>query len=167
MSKTTEPTRVRVKSSGLEHIAILAEKLAELAILRVPELSVLKRQDGKSSALFDFVVTSDKGVCFFVDVKSYSSFGLKIEPDSIPVLELEVDTNHLQIARRSPTPVAMFLFDGDRGHGRYLRLDTLPKPDDSARTVVLAFPVENTITGDSIRALAAELAKERPVPVAS
>jgi hypothetical protein len=51
-------------------------------------------------------------------------------------------------------------------NGRYLRLDTLPKPAEGAKTVVLSFPVENTITGDSIRALAAELAKERAVPVA-
>jgi hypothetical protein len=59
----------------------------------------------------------------------------------------------------------LFLFDADMDPGRFLRLDTLPNPGD-AKTVVLSFPIENTITGDSIRALAAELAKERAVPVA-
>lgn len=161
MPKTTEKARCRVKTGGPEHVAILAEKLAELAILRVPSLSILAPLKDRPSDLFDFAVSSDDGVCFFVAVKSYSSFGLKIVPDPIPVLELGVKAEWVQTARHSPTPVVLFLFDGDRGHGRFLRLDTLPKPADDATTVVLSFPVENAITGDSIRALVEGLARER------
>jgi hypothetical protein len=155
-----------VKIGGAEYIALLAEKLADLAIARVPELSILKPGNGKPSPLFDFIVSTDSGACFLVKIASYSAFQLKIEPDPIPVLELEVETDYLRAAQRSPTPVVMFLFDGDRGHGRFLRLDTLPKPVGDAKSAGLSFPIENTITGTSIRALATELAKEREVPVA-
>ncbi|MCI0701174.1 MAG: hypothetical protein L0241_08830 [Planctomycetia bacterium] len=163
MSKTKQPARVRVKVGGPDYIGLLAEKLAELALMRVSELTALKPPQGKPHPLFDLVVTTDRGVCFFVEVKSYSSFQLKIEPESIPVLELEVDADQIRTARESATPVVMFLFDGDRGHGRFLRLDRLPEPEADAKTVLLSFPIENTITAESIRVLAAEIAKERLV----
>lgn len=166
MSKAS-PTRFRVTTGGPDHLAYLAEVAAELAILRVPGLSPHKPPKGDSYALFDMVATSDKGVCFLVKIQSYSAFKLKIEPDLIPVLELDVDAEYIKTARRSPTPVVMFLFDGDRGHGRHLRLDTLSEPSKSAKTVVLSFPVENAITGESIHALADEIAKERLVPASA
>ena len=132
----------------------------------MPELIALKPPKRSPELPFDVVATSTTGVCFLVGVEAYSSFKLKIEPDAIPVLELEVGAKRMRSAHQSATPVVMFLFDADRGHGRFLRLDTLPEPPTGAETVVLPFPVENTITGDSIRTLAAELAKERAVPVA-
>jgi hypothetical protein len=167
MPKTTHPTRFRVTTGGPEYIALLGEKLAELAIVRVRGLSVMKSSDSKANLPFDFVAASQTGTCFLVQIAAYSSFQLEIEPGSISVLELEVKPDQIRAVRQSPTPVVVFLFDGDRTHGRYLRLDTLPEPAKSAKTVVLSFPIENTITGESIRTLADEIAKERLVPASA
>ena len=167
MSKVkSPPTRFRVTTDGPAHITWRSELLAELAIMRVDELRLMKPPSGSPAPPFQLVAASDSGICFIVQIAAYSSFRLKIEPESIPVLELEVEAERVRTALRIPTPVVVFLFDGDRDHGRYLRLDTLPEPAAGAKTVVLSFPVENTITGDSIRKLAAELARERRVPVA-
>lgn len=118
MSKTKKvPGRVRVKTGGPDHVEILADKAAELAILRVPELASSRPQNGKSSVLFDFIVSADSGICFLVKIESYSASHLKMgEPDAIPVLELSMSADYAWIACHSPTPVVMFLFDGDRGH---------------------------------------------------
>lgn len=167
MSKSKPPARFRVSTDGPDYIGVLGEKLAELAIMRVSELTVMKPPPGKLHTPFDLIATTDSGVCFLVEIRAYSSFQHKIEPELIPVLELEVNAEHVRTVRQSPTPIVVFLFDGDRGHGRYLRLDTFPKPADDAKTAVLSFPIENTITGESIRTLADEIARERAVPVAS
>jgi hypothetical protein len=161
MSKTKAPTRFRVTTGGADYLGVLGEKLSELAIMRVPELTALKPAAGEKPLPFDFVAITDEGVSFIVEVKTYSSFRLKIRPEVIAVLELEVEAARARAACDSPTPVVLFLFDGDRGHGRFLRLDTLPRPADDAATVVLSFPVENVITGDSIRALVEGIARER------
>jgi hypothetical protein len=165
MSKAKRPDRFRVTTDGPDYLVWRSELLAELAVLRVSGLVMLKPPNGNSLP-FQLVAASQSGVCFIIETVAYSSFQLKIEPESIPVLELEAEADRVRTAQRIPTPVVMFLFDADRDHGRFLRLDTLPEPPVGAKTVVLSFPVENTITGDSIRALAAELAKERAVPVA-
>ena len=165
-----KPQRVvRVITEGPPHLVWRTPLLTELALARIPELVEFK-QTGKApnpEVPYDFLVVVPGGRTFYVTALGYSSFQLKIEPESIPVLELEVEADRVRTAHRSPTPVVMFLFDADRDHGRYLRLDTLPELSAGAKTVLLSFPIQNTITGDSIRALVGELAKERAVPVAS
>ena len=162
MPEAKRPSRFRVTPGGPAYLGWRGELLAELAIVRVGELVALKPQPG-AGLPFDWVVTSPSGVCFFVKVETYSSARLGIEPESIPVLEMEIEADRLRAASGSPTPVILFLFDGDRDHGRYLRLDTFPPPADGVEAIVLSFPLKNVITGDNIRALAAELARERPV----
>jgi hypothetical protein len=166
MSKTKCPERVRVTTDGPDHLIWRSELLAELAIMRVGELTIFKPPRGGLALPFQFVAVSSSGSCFAGEVAAYSSCLLKIEPESIAVLELEVDAERVRTARQIRTPTFMFLFDADRDHGRYLRLDTQPKPADGAKTVVLSFPVANAITADSVRALVVALEKERAVPVA-
>jgi len=166
MSKLKHPDRFRVTTDGPDYLVWRSELLAELAVMRVTGLTALKPPNGSSELPFQLVAASAAGVCFQIEVAAYSSYRLKIEPEALAVLELAIDAGRVRAAGDSATPVVLFLFDGDRDHGRYVRLDTLPKPAAGAKTVVLAFPVENTITGDSVRGLAAELARERRVPVA-
>jgi hypothetical protein len=159
---------VRVLTEGPPHLAWRTPLLAELALARVTELVEFK-QTGKVPSLevpYELLVVVPGGRTFYVSAQGYSSFKMKIEPESIPVLELEVEADCVRTAQRSPMPVVMFLFDADRDHGRYLRLDTLAEPPAGTKAV-LSFPVQNTITSDSIRAFVAELANERAVPVAS
>ncbi len=165
MSKASPPTRIRVRTGVPDDREYFAEVAAELALMRAGEFSIYKPMR-KSEPLFDMAVMAGSAARFLIKIETYSAFTLKVEPEAIPVLELQAEAEYLRAARQCPTPVMMFLFDGDRGHGRYLRLDTRAEPAPSAKSVVLSFPVENTITGDSIRALAEQLAKERAVPVA-
>jgi hypothetical protein len=170
MSNVKRADKCRVTAEGSDSAEERADKLGELTCfesgLLNPGLLTLKPIRGQSHPLFDLVMTTDAGFIFFVLVAGYSARRSKLDPESIPVLELELAAERVRAARQSPTPVVMFLFDTDRGRGRYLRLDTLPRPGDGARTVVLSFPIANAITPDSIRALADSLGKERPVPVA-
>jgi hypothetical protein len=166
MPKAEHADRVRVTTDGPAHLVWRSELLAELAVLRVEGLILMKPPRGASDLPFPLVAMSAGGVCFFVEVAGYSSHRLKIEPESIGVLELEFDAERVRTARHILTPTILFLFDADRDHGRFLRLDTAPEPAPKAKTVVLSFPVANTITADSIRALAEALGKGRAVPVA-
>lgn len=158
---------VVVTSEGPPHITWRTPQLAELAIARVPELLEVKQPGiANPGFAYDFLVLASNTVPVYIVAKGYSSRRCRIEPDFVPVLGWKADAEFLIATAKSHDPVILFLFDADRDHGRYLRLDTLPEPPRGEETVVLSFPVENTITGDSIRALAAELAKERAVPVA-
>jgi len=144
--------------------------LAELAILRVPELVALKRPKGSQEILpFKFLVTSRDGLCFFVEPRGFSSSQLRVKPaelTSLDTWEWEADAKLVREACASPNPVVLFLFDADLDPGRYLRIDTLPEPARGAKTVLLSFPIENAITAESVRALADEIAKQREVPAA-
>ena len=161
------PHTVLVTSEGPPHIVWRTPQLAELALARVPELAEVSNLDTAAPGVpSDFLVLTPNAVPISIVARGYSSRKCKIEPAIVPVLEWKADAKLILAATRSRDPVVMYLFYADRDHGRYLRLDTLPEPADGAKTVVLSFPVENTISGDSIRALAEELAKERAVPVA-
>lgn len=161
------PRTVLVTSDGPPHIVWRTPQLAELAIARVPELAEVHNPTGAAPDVpYDFLVLTPNAVPVYIVARGYSSRKCKIEPEAVPVLEWKADAKMIAAAVSSHDPVVLFLFDADRDHGRFLRLDTLPEPPASAKTVVLSFPVENTITGDSVRALAEGLAKERAVPVA-
>lgn len=161
-----QPTSARVDGEGPSYVGWRAELLAKLALARVPELLVYDRPlNGTQDLGYDFLVTTADGVCFFVEVGGYSSYHRKLrDPAAVGELQWSIGPDKIRDSRRSQSPVVMFLFDADTEHGRFARLDTLPEPDRAARRVVVSFPVENTITSESLRALVAGL---RPQPAAA
>lgn len=152
----------RVSASGPAYVGWRAELLAELALARVPEFIVLKSKDDLP---FDFIVTTKDGLCFFVEVKSFSSLREEGNPKEATSLQFRADSDVVRNARRSLNPVILFLVDADRDHGRFLRLDTQPEPEDGAKSVLLNFPIENTLTALNLKSLASQLEKERQVRV--
>ena len=158
---------VRVVPGGSEYIETIGEKFAELALTRTGEVALFNSLWRSEALPYHFVAVTTDNLCFFIEIRSYSACRSKIELEPGAILELAVRAEHIRAARRSPTPIVMLLSDADQERVHFLRLDTLPEPQKDAKSVVLSFPVENTITGDSIRALAEAIAKERAVPVAS
>lgn len=152
-----------VKTGGPEYVGWRSELLAELALARLPELSVYRPKQDSS---YDFLVAAPSGVCFFVEVKGFSSReqGLRDIAD-VAELQAQTDSEDAVRARQSPTPVVLFLIDADTDHGRFLRLDTLPAFDQSSTRRILHFPREQTLDKAGIERLVAEL--ERTVPAAS
>jgi hypothetical protein len=152
-------TSVVVKTQGPDYLDWRGELLGELALVRHPDLAIHKRTSGPPPELpYDFLVTTTDGLCFYVEIKAFSSMRLGIEDqESIPELLWSVDADLVRRARESRNPVVLFLFDADGEHGRYLRLDTLPAPAPNARQVMLRFPVERTISSESLERLVAEL----------
>ncbi len=149
---------VEVKTTSLSYLGWRGELLAELALARVPGLTIEKRPARLTADFrFDFRVTTKKGAQFFVEIDAFSSFDLDIaEVETVPELKWTL----VHYARQSGTLVLLFVFDADTGHGRYLRLDTLPEPDLQARRLTVRLPLENTITRENLRKLISEL----PVP---
>jgi hypothetical protein len=132
--------------------------LAELALLRVTEFTIYQRPVTGADLDHDFLVTAAGGLSLFIQVRGFSSHHQKVKaPATVPEWRWAVEADTVRKARRSPTPLVLFLFDANTECGRFARLDTLPEPPRTARTVVVAFPVENTITPDRLRELAAEL----------
>lgn len=132
--------------------------LAELALARVPEFLVHKEPDGQGPPplRYDFLVATADGFCFFVTVAAFSSFRLKsCGPGSAEDIRWPLDAELVRQARRSRSPVVLFVFDADTEHGRYLRLDTLPEP--TTKAVAVPIPVANTITPASLKRLVSEL----------
>lgn len=144
-----------IKTGGANYVGWRGELLAELALARVPKLSVHKPKD---SCGYDFLVAAPSGVCFFVEVKSFSSKKLDIHNvDQIAELRWRIDTHHIRRAQESHTPVFVFLIDADTDHGRYLRLDNLDPCDESVQSQTIRFPVENTIARNGLERLVAAL----------
>jgi hypothetical protein len=135
--------------------------LAELALARVPGLVVHKRPDRAPADLpYDYLVATEHGACFFVEVNAFASFRMRGHRGDIrlaPELCWAVDGSVVNRVRADRSPYFLFLFDADTEHGRYLRLDTLPEPKDELLQV--RFPVENTITKESLARLIEELEK--------
>jgi hypothetical protein len=161
---TEKRDHIRIDSSGPAYLAWRGELLAELALAQVEELVVLKRpKESQADFLFDFVVTAHADLCFFVEVKAFSSMRLKRDPRNIPDWQLKTDAEVIRKARKSANPVVAFLFDADSDYGRFLRLDTVPEPDAGVEAVVLTFPIENALTAESLRNLVTELDRSRLV----
>lgn len=111
---------------------------------------------------YDLVVATDDGLFFQVGVRGFSSFRINAERiDTIPELRWPVPAGEVRRARRNLSPVVLFLFDADRDHGRYARLDVLPAPARGARTVTVSFPVSDVLTRDGVGRLVAQLRASR------
>ena len=92
-----------------------------------------------------------------------SSMRMKRDPRNIPDWELKTHAEVIRKSRKSLNPVVAFLFDADSDYGRFSRLDTFPDPDADADSVVITFPIENTITPEGVRSLVTELERSRLV----
>jgi hypothetical protein len=140
------------------------ELLAELALARVPGLIVNRRPDRAESRFgYDFLVATERGLCFFVEVKAFSSFRLRAThaaPDGDWRWHLDAKT--VRDAHESRSSYLLFLFDADTEQGRYLRLDTLPAPAGDEGRVTLLLPTDHAITRENLEALIAALEAEQP-----
>jgi hypothetical protein len=146
-----------IRTGGPSYVGWRGELLAELALTRVPELSVHKP---KEACGYDFLVATSSGVCFFVLVRAFSSKNQNIRAiDQLADWRWRVRTDFIVHAQESPSPVFMFLIDADTEHGRYLRLDTLEVRNKSAQAQTIRFPRDNTIDKRGIQALVAALEK--------
>ena len=158
MSDTTSNS-TEVKTTGPEYLAWRGELLAQLALSRLEGVTVYQRSDEQP---FDFLVATNDGLCFFVEVEAFSSTNQKIDDvETIEELQWQIPMKRVRQATGSQTPVLLFLFDADSDHGRFLRLDTLPAPDKAARQQTIAFPIENVIDQKNLEAVIRELRLEK------
>jgi hypothetical protein len=148
-------TAVEIKTTGPSYLEWRGKLLTELALARVPELIVYKSLDHPP---YDFLAATAQGFCFFVNVKAFSSFHLDVaDVETVPELRWSLDADLVRRAHASHSPVLLFLFDADTGHGRYLRLDTFPAPATETRRLTVRLPVEHTINKESLEKLIADL----------
>ena len=149
------PSSIQVETDGPSYLGWRGELLAELALARVFSLGVRKDPDESEH---DLAVTTERNLRFFVEIRAFSSFRMKVsDVAAVPELLWSVGADHVRRARRSADPVVLFLFDADTDHGRYLRLDTLAPPPRNVRWLTLRFPIEHTITRESVEHLVSEL----------
>ena len=149
-----------VETTGPSYLGWRGELLAELALALVPELIAHKKPAGvPSEPEYDFLVTAGGGLTVFVLVRAFSAYALRLEDvASRAELKWEVPAELVRRARASRTPLVLFLFDADKGHGRYLRLDTLPEPH--RRTVTLRLPIDQPTSPEGIRKLIEDIRGE-------
>jgi len=153
-NSTTTSTR---KTAAPDYLGWRSELLAQLALARLPELTVFKPGPGADLGA-DYLLANADGFCFFVVVQAFSSIHMNLpDADDLAELDWRVDRTLIKRAKRSRSPVVLFLFDADTDHGRFLRLDSLPLLRDAARSVRIRLPIENTITRESLERLVHEL----------
>ena len=134
-----------------EYVGWRSELLAELALARLPNLKAYKLTDQEP---FDKLAVTDRGFCFFVMTRGFSSIASGItNSDTLAELTYPCERGILERARENQSPVVLFYFDADTDHGRYLRLDTMPDEDVEE----LRLPIENTITKASVQKLIREM----------
>jgi hypothetical protein len=131
--------------------------LAELALARVPGL-IVNKQHSAGDLCYDFLVATERGACFFIEVKAFSSMRLGAKAE----WRWRIDASLVHHARESMSPFFLFVFDADTDHGRFLRLDTLPTPD--TRSVTVRIPRENTLDRKGVEGIVAELERAKPAP---
>jgi len=138
-----------------DYLGWRSELLGQLALARLPNITVFKPGPDLRA---DYLVASNDGFCFFVIVQAFSSIRLDLpNVAELGALDWRVNRSLIQRAKRSRIPVVLFLFDADTGHGRFLRLDSLPLPRKAARSVRLRLPNENAITRESLELLVSQL----------
>jgi hypothetical protein len=132
-----------------------AELLAKLALSRLPHVAISEQP---SPAVFDFSVTTEDNLVFFVEVKAFSSMRKRIrEVQTISQLPWRIPNGLLERSHSEHRPVVLFLFDVDTEHGRYLRLDTLEIRANRTGIQTVRLPVENTINSESLLRMLEEL----------
>jgi hypothetical protein len=154
-------TSIEVDTARPSYVGWRGKLLAELALARLPQLTVYPRPERPASDLpYDVLVVAEHGLCFFVVVRAFSSFHLDVrDVAAVPELRCSFDADLVRRSRASQSPCVLFLFDADRDHGRYLRLDTLPDPGPESRRLTVRFPAEQAITRESLGQFIAGLQK--------
>lgn len=134
-----------------------------MALSRIPGLIVTKHPDRATvDPRFDFLVATEKGFCFFVEVKAFSSARFKIsDVGTNEDWHWRLDAKIVRRARECQSPFVLFLFDADTDKGRFLRLDTLPAPNQGVLKAPIRLPVENTINKESLESMIATLQNHR------
>jgi hypothetical protein len=135
--------------------------LAESGLARAPGLTV-NRQHASADLGYDFLVATERGACFLIEVKAFSSMRLGSEEvDSTAEWRWRIITALVRCARESRSPFFCFVFDADTDHGRFLRPDTLPGPDPKAKTVDVRLPREDADDGKALERIATGLEAAR------
>ncbi|MEX1230462.1 MAG: DUF4365 domain-containing protein [Planctomycetaceae bacterium] len=149
---------LEVKNGTANYTGWRGELLAELALARVPELSVHKPKEDLG---YDFLVATPSGVCFFVLVKAFSSKKLNIENIAeIAELRWRIEIDQIARTKESHTPVFVFLIDADTDHGRFSRLDTIEPAARRSPSHSIHFPIGNTLDKAGIERLIAALEQD-------
>jgi hypothetical protein len=153
MSERTTLQQVAIASPKYVHWR--GELLAQLALSRVPSLVVYQSPEQHE---YDFLVSTQTGFCFFVEVQAFSSIHERIRNvDTVDELRWRIRKELVQRANESRSPVILFLFDADTDHGRFLRLDTLPPMSTSGQLRTVRFPICNVICRNRLQELVDEL----------
>jgi hypothetical protein len=151
--------------TGPDYVEWRGELLAEAALVFVPELAVFRNASARGYRL---LATTDDGLILQFVVQAYSSMRMSIEElQERPELRWPLPAGAVRRARASPNPVFLLLFDADREHGRYARLDVLPSPAPRARSVKVCLPREQSTDVEGIRRLVSETRASRAHPAGS
>lgn len=138
-----------------------AELLTELALARVPGLIVNKRPARPGSGLdFDFLVATEKGACFFIEVKSFSYLRAKVARTPKGQWRALLSEKLLRDVEACRSPFFLFVFDVDTEEGRYLRLDGLASSRPADGKVTVHLPETSRITRENLESLIASLERE-------
>ena len=131
-----------------------ANLLAQLALSKLTGVTVYQNpQDSR----FDFLVAGADGFCFFVEVKAFSSLAAKLRKSQDGSFAWSIQSSVIANARRSRSPVVLFLFDADTEEGWCIRLDTLSEPKPGSRQVALKFADHNRLNTESLKELVEHL----------
>jgi hypothetical protein len=152
MSSNTTPQEATI--AGPDYVHWRGELLAQLALSRVPSLTVYQ---SPAQHEHDFLVSTPRGFCFFVDVQAFSSIQQKMRnSDEVVELRWRIRKELVRRAKESRSPVVLFLFDADTDRGRFVRLDTLSAtPSGPFQTI--RFPIRNIISKSRLEELIQEL----------
>ncbi len=160
---TNSTTTAEINTAGPNYLKWRGELLAELALARVPGLTLHRRpiDNGQADDQPSLLASTANGFCFFVIVRAFSSFRLHIaDPQLTPEISFRLDADVVRRSQMSRSPVVLFLFDADTDHGRFLRLDRLPAPRKE-RFVSVRFPIESTIDAASIQTMVADFERDQ------
>jgi hypothetical protein len=155
---SNQNTALIEKSGEPSYVGWRGELLAELALARVPGLTVTKRPDRPAIDWnYDYLVATRHGKCFAVKVAAFASSRSKIDVDN-PNREWKWNEDSVLIreAIESRIPYFLFLFDADQDQGRFLRLDTLPIPTNDP-IVPVELPSKNVIDRERIERIVDDL----------
>lgn len=142
-----------------DYVVWRGESLAKLAIVRLPDLTPYPPPPGRKE-VYDFTVMNGTGPLFDLVVKAFSSFRLPAPDFESRPWQWGLPADLVRRARGGANPVVLFVFDADKEHGRYARLDTLPEPPADAEVVQVELPVERAITRASVERLVREFAPQ-------
>lgn len=148
-------TTTNVRTNGPNYLGWRGELLARLALSRIPSLTVYESPEEHG---YDFLVVTEQGFCFFVEVKAFSSIRSRVKGiETIGELRWRIQKQAITRAHECQSPVVLFLFDADTDHGRFLRLDTVPNSRTTGSLQTIRLPIVNTITEESLRRLIQDL----------